>query len=98
MKTLAAIAIISQVLVSLTAAAPLEVDLTRRALPTPVSVATAKTFLADRKQSLLSILLCLPVPIGYSGILPYGLRRVHMVAHQKGIPAPQYRVLLLGLL
>lgn len=57
MKTLAATAVLAQAVISLTAAAPLEVDLTRRALPTPVSVATAKTYLADCKQSLPFILL-----------------------------------------
>jgi len=41
--------IMAQVFISLVDAAPLKVDLTRRALPSPVTVATARTFLADRK-------------------------------------------------
>ena len=53
MKTLIAAAIVAQASVSLFAtASPLNVDLTGRALPEPVSATTAKTYLAACKQSL----------------------------------------------
>lgn len=91
MKTLPAAVIIVQAFVSLTAAAPLKVDLTRRELPTPVSVATAKTYLADRKQSFLSIpLRCHSGPSVFwrpLGIRPYGLQRTICSPIKSACPA-----------
>ena len=50
MKTLIAAAIVAQAAGTLFAtASPLNVDLTGRAMPEPVSVTTAKTYLAARK-------------------------------------------------
>jgi hypothetical protein len=88
MKTLAAAAIIAQASVSLFAtAAPLNVDLIGRELPTPVSVTTAKTYLAARKQSLIFYRTpisyrasCLPARMG---VQPYFLQSTHVLVHQK---------------
>ena len=92
MKTLIAAAIVAQASVSLFAtASPLNVDLTGRALPEPVSTTTAKTYLAACKQSLPFYYTpmayrasCLLAPLGYSTI---GLQRTHMLVHKEGATA-----------